>query len=405
MIPAARIGAVGPAPAIAAPVQPGAHFADASLEAPTAGEGFAWRMQVIVPPAVVEGGGPAPEVDPLAEMGEGLAMAVAAPAPQEAVVAMLPPAPQAQSQLQPQIPRLATGAAASPSLPLQLASLDQKDAVTQSLRAQLLDAGSIALAGTTLPGAPAPTVPATTHPLSIQPNPAIAAGAPGDPAAPVFLAAAVAPPPPVTVAALSTGPASMQATAAAAALQMAESAPAPPVRMAAVVDAAGAIASPAAPASAAPDAAVVSAAAPATAAREPSETLAGLLGQRIQAQLQQGVQQAVIRLEPYMAGTVQLELRHEAGVLRVHLSASHDEVVRQLQGIGESLRQDLAGRQFNEVSVQVGQQRHGDAQGQGRHAREETPQQQAAPGRALGESDEAYSHFAAALRRVNTSGA
>ncbi|MBD9370933.1 flagellar hook-length control protein FliK [Xanthomonas sp. XNM01] len=134
--------------------------------------------------------------------------------------------------------------------------------------------------------------------------------------------------------------------------------------------------------------------------------LLGLLGHRIALQSQQGVQQAVVRLEPYMAGTVQVEIRHEAGALRILLTATNDDVVRQLQTVGEGLRQELGARQFTEVSVQVGQQRHsgGDA-GQGRHGREDGgASEQKTPGRALGDSDDAYAAFASVLRRMNGAG-
>mgnify|MGYP003575217043 CR=1 FL=1 len=138
----------------------------------------------------------------------------------------------------------------------------------------------------------------------------------------------------------------------------------------------------------------------------PEAGLLGLLGHRIALQSQQGVQQAVVRLEPYMAGTVQVEIRHEAGALRILLTATNDDVVRQLQTVGEGLRQELGARQFTEVSVQVGQQRHagGDA-GQGRHGREDGgASEQKTPGRALGDSDDAYAAFASVLRRMNGAG-
>lgn len=138
----------------------------------------------------------------------------------------------------------------------------------------------------------------------------------------------------------------------------------------------------------------------------PEAGLLGLLGHRIALQSQQGVQQAVVRLEPYMAGTVQVEIRHEAGALRILLTATNDDVVRQLQTVGEGLRQELGARQFTEVSVQVGQQRHagGDA-GMGRHGREDGgASEQKTPGRALGDSDDAYAAFASVLRRMNGAG-
>lgn len=415
MMAAPRIAiATGAGVATPRPVQPAATAGDAM--GPAGNDGFATRLDAVgtgvadgpVTPAADAGaaagaaaGEVAPDGAPAAEAAAALAVAIPAmPVPQDAAVAI----PDLQS-----LTAEPGAAQAPPTAPLPTASLDHKDAATQALRAQLFpdEAGQRAAAH----GMPA-TIAAQRAPLQAQsaslpilPPSAVAAGAAGDAAAPVLQAAASTSSPPVVAAVFSSGRAFAPAdTAANAAV---DAAPGAPVRMA-VADVANTVAwaTPAAANAAAPSGVVATtaAAAPPEAGRTAGDTLLGVLGARIQAQLQQGVQQAVIRLEPYMAGTVQLELRHEAGVLRVHLSASHDEVVRQLQGIGEGLRQDLAGRQFTEVSVQVAQQRHGDAQGQGRQARDDAPLP-AQPGRALGESDEAYSRFAAALRRVDTSGA
>jgi len=110
------------------------------------------------------------------------------------------------------------------------------------------------------------------------------------------------------------------------------------------------------------------------------QPLAALLGERLHYQISRRTQHAVLRLDPPSMGSIEILIRNEGGALHVHLRASHAEVARQLQGIGDSLRQDLAQRQQGEVSVQIDdgtrdpdgrqRQRHGQA---GQHA----------PGRAL----------------------
>ena len=78
------------------------------------------------------------------------------------------------------------------------------------------------------------------------------------------------------------------------------------------------------------------------------------------------------------------------------LSASHGDVVRQLQAIGDGLRQELAQRQGGDVSVQVAQQQaRGDADGRQRQGE----QRQQQPGRALDEQPEADQRFALAADR------
>lgn len=77
------------------------------------------------------------------------------------------------------------------------------------------------------------------------------------------------------------------------------------------------------------------------------------LGERIRFELGNRGEQAVIRLDPPMMGSVEVVIRHQAGMLQVQLSASNGEVVRQLQSISGSLHQDLSQRQYTDVSVQV----------------------------------------------------
>uniref|UniRef100_UPI0019809A31 flagellar hook-length control protein FliK n=1 Tax=Burkholderia sp. Ac-20379 TaxID=2703900 RepID=UPI0019809A31 len=120
--------------------------------------------------------------------------------------------------------------------------------------------------------------------------------------------------------------------------------------------------------------------------------LLSALGDRIHMQAALGLQRAVIRLDPHLAGSVVIDLRHEAGAISVQLSASHADVARQLQTISESLRQDLAGRQYTEVSVQVAAHRGGSrepgagGQGQG-EGRDPQRRDARSPGRALSDAE------------------
>lgn len=136
--------------------------------------------------------------------------------------------------------------------------------------------------------------------------------------------------------------------------------------------------------------------------------LVEVLGQRLQFRTIDGTHRAVVRLEPYMAGTVRIEIRHEAGALQVHLSASNDEVVRQLQAVGDGLRQELSTRQYTEVSVHVGAQRHDGTASQGQPQERRDDGRAAAdpttPGRALAADTGLTVHFATALERLALAG-
>lgn len=116
------------------------------------------------------------------------------------------------------------------------------------------------------------------------------------------------------------------------------------------------------------------------------------LGERLQVQVASNSEQAVIRLDPPMLGRIEISIRHEAGALQVHMSASNGEVLRQLQGIGDSLRQDLIHRQYSDVAVVVSSSTRNDADGGGRQ-RQNTPNREE-PGRALHEADQDASAFA-----------
>ncbi|POZ63473.1 hypothetical protein C2I19_03235 [Chromobacterium alticapitis] len=90
---------------------------------------------------------------------------------------------------------------------------------------------------------------------------------------------------------------------------------------------------------------------------------------------------ATLRLDPPSLGTLEIAIRHQAGALTVELTASHGEVVRQLQNMGDALRQDLGGRQYTQVAVEVREgMPSGHGQG-GRHGREQQAREE--PGRAL----------------------
>ncbi len=161
-------------------------------------------------------------------------------------------------------------------------------------------------------------------------------------------------------------------------------------------------------------ASVVQADVPAAAAAAPKapaeshQKLVDALGERLSVQTAQGMRQAVIRLDPHLNGSVRIELRQDANGIAVHLSATNADVVRQLQAIGESLRQDLGARNGGEVTVQVSASRQGqaDADASGReqrHARDDAQEQQG-PGRGLwadggDEVFEMASHDAARMQR------
>ncbi len=91
------------------------------------------------------------------------------------------------------------------------------------------------------------------------------------------------------------------------------------------------------------------------------------LGEHLQVQIAHGSENAVIRLDPPAMGSIEIVIRHEAGAVQVHLSASNSDVLSQLQGIGDALRQDLMQRHQGTVSVQVSDDSRG-AQGRQRQA-------------------------------------
>jgi len=126
------------------------------------------------------------------------------------------------------------------------------------------------------------------------------------------------------------------------------------------------------------------------------------LGDRLQVNLQRNNNQAVIRLDPPNMGSIEISIRQSAGALQVNLSASNSEVVRQLNAIGDSVRQDLATRQFSDVAVTVStartsalsqatpQQSYSQGQPDGGRQQQQEQQEQGRgrnPGRALYQDD------------------
>jgi flagellar hook-length control protein FliK len=139
------------------------------------------------------------------------------------------------------------------------------------------------------------------------------------------------------------------------------------------------------------------------------QTLQEALGERLQLQVGKNAEQAVIRLEPPMLGRVEIAIRHSAGSLEVHISATHGEVLRQLQSVSEGLRNDLAQRQFTDVAVNVAQAPRGAngapmfAGGEGRGRQQDGRQQEQNPGEALAEANTGSSPFSLNGRGANRS--
>jgi flagellar hook-length control protein FliK len=125
------------------------------------------------------------------------------------------------------------------------------------------------------------------------------------------------------------------------------------------------------------------------------------LGDRLQMQLQRNDEHAVIRLDPPNMGRVEISIRHTAGALQVNLSANNSEVLRQLNSIGDSVRQDLSQRQFADVAVTVspsprGMLAGGDGNGRGQQHQQDDAR---TPGRALSDDSDAAASFAMSTER------
>lgn len=124
-------------------------------------------------------------------------------------------------------------------------------------------------------------------------------------------------------------------------------------------------------------------------ARAEGSTAADLveaLGERIHWQIRRGTERAQIRLDPPMQGQLEISVRRDGAGLQIHLSATHGDVVRQLQAISDSLRGDLATRQTGDVTVTIAQHAPREHDGRGRQARDDAPDAQG-PGQALAEAE------------------
>jgi flagellar hook-length control protein FliK len=129
------------------------------------------------------------------------------------------------------------------------------------------------------------------------------------------------------------------------------------------------------------------------------QSLQEALGERLQLQVGNKVEQATIRLEPPQLGQIDIAIRHSAGSLEVNISASNSEVLRQLQTVSDNLKSDLSQRQFSEVAVTVAPAQKnnaapfGDPQQQGRGRQQGRDQDESEPGRALAEAGNPASVF------------
>lgn len=118
------------------------------------------------------------------------------------------------------------------------------------------------------------------------------------------------------------------------------------------------------------------------------QSLVDALGERIDVQLQRGSERAVIRLDPPMQGQLEITIRRDAGAIQIHLSATHGDVVKQLQAISDSLRHDLGNRHSGDVSVVVSQHLGRDGDGRGRPS--SPAPEKAEPGQALVEAEDGH---------------
>jgi flagellar hook-length control protein FliK len=88
-------------------------------------------------------------------------------------------------------------------------------------------------------------------------------------------------------------------------------------------------------------------------------------------------------------------VRNRGGALQVNIAASHNEVLRQLNAIGDTVRQDLAHRQLGEVAVTVSSSSaRNPADGGQQQRQQEQQREQRQPGRGLDEGDAGTTSFA-----------
>ncbi len=155
-----------------------------------------------------------------------------------------------------------------------------------------------------------------------------------------------------------------------------------------------------APASNQPASDTVKLAGPPTAWRQ---SLQEALGDRLHLQVGKNMEQATIRLEPPQLGRIDIAIRHSNGTLEVNISATHSEVLRQLQTVSDNLRSDLSQRQYLDVAVSVtptpknsNAAPFGDPQQGGRGRQQDRDQDE--PGRALAEAGTPASAFSLGAR-------
>jgi flagellar hook-length control protein FliK len=129
------------------------------------------------------------------------------------------------------------------------------------------------------------------------------------------------------------------------------------------------------------------------------QSLQETLGDKLHVQVTNNVQQATISIEPPQLGRIDIAIRHSAGTLEVNISATNGEVLRQLQTVGDNLRNDLSQRQYTEVAVTVtptpknGAAPFGDPQQQQGRGRQQGREQDNEPGRGLAEAGNPASVF------------
>ena len=365
--------------------QPAAHAKAAAPSANDAATAPASDTAGAAAPALPQGeAAPAAPAQPALAFAQWLGLEQIAPAPVDATAAAVTPdAPAPESD--------------TPADEQQAADTPLLGAMAMPMPMQLMPIAQATLAAVVaaLPGMPAAkaAAPAADNAVSLP-----AATAPARPEDRVELAAAPALPlaeAPVqaaTGAAAKPTPAAMPAEALAASgdAQQDQAAPATE-RSAATVG----VAAPA-PGAAQRTADTVTLSGPPTAWRQ---TLQEALGERMQLQVGRNAEQAVIRLEPPMLGRVEIAIRHSAGSLEVHITATHGEVLRQLQSVSEGLRNDLAQRQFSDVSVNIAPAPRAAngapmfAGGEGRGRQQEGRQAEQGPGEALAEANLGTSPF------------
>ena len=378
---AATANVAGAAPADAMPLDPALVAAQPGAQAPLA---FLQFMQMEDPAAAdvlaqpeLAGAlpGDAPQAAiPGAEAQEESTEAGAAGQPLLAAMTMpLTPAMMAMPAALPAAMRLAAGA------PERQGRAADAVAATATTTATATDAGAVAL-----PFAATAAAAAASTALPGQADVATAQAARANAAVQQAQPAAAAPAPAATATAGDAAGADGQAAAG--------------------NSAAGStgfgVSAPAAPQAAPRDGGTLALSGPPTAWRQ---SLQEALGERLNLQLGKNAEQAVIRLEPPMLGRVEISIRHAAGSLEVNITATHSEVLRQLNTVSDNLRSDLAQRQYTDVSVNVTQAPRAqaaaqpgagfgaDAQGRGRQQGQD--QDERAPGAALDEANQSTTAF------------